>query len=71
LDHWRGGHCVISKRWTADCRVMRRHVPEYRNPQLYRCEHLKTRVAVLPEIYNGILLLRVAVSRQFTTLQST
>ena len=52
FDHWRGNHRVMSKRWTDDCRVMRRHVPEYRNPQLYRCEYLKTRVVILPEIYN-------------------
>lgn len=61
----------MSKHWTADCRVMRRHVPEYRNLQLYRCVHLKTRVAILPEIYDGILLLRMTASREFTTLQST
>jgi hypothetical protein len=60
----------MSKRWAADCRVMR-HVPEYRNPQLYLCEHLKTRVAILPAIYNGTLLLRMTVSREFTSLQST
>lgn len=40
---------------------MWRHVLKYRNPQLYRCEHLKTRVAVLPEIYNGTLLWRMTV----------
>lgn len=47
---------------------MRHHVPEYRNPQPYRCERLKTRVAIFREIYNGTLLLRMAVSRE-TTLQ--